>query len=105
MLITDPYDQNFRDACREIDAPDWWPQDAPVHTVEGVNVDGTCLFLCNECSWEMRITPGEGIVYYNDGDKWVRHPHGSTVDGFNIGNLQTGQYSLADSLFEFLKNG
>jgi len=84
-MITDPNDTEFRKTLRELGAPDWYPQDAPRHTVSGTseqNEDGTWVskFVCPICGWEKHFESGENgeMKTINAGDIWAFHS-GSTA--------------------------
>ena len=118
-IITDPNDPEFRKALRELGAPDWYPQDAPRHTVSGTTEqleDGTWLskLICPVCGWEKHFISGQSIFSsksktiktINEGDRWAHHSGSTAPDLFQITavNMEVVKQELPDEFEEFLKD-
>jgi len=107
-ITTDPYDPEFREALREIGAPDWYPQNAPIHILNGQSgslEDGGrfAKFLCPVCGWERHFINSEMDVI-NRGDPWAFH-RGSTDSSFQIIGLDVRHDEYVPEEFEDFLGG
>jgi len=110
MITTDPDDPKFREALREIGAPEWFPQDAPRHVVTGVSEqreDGTWLskLVCQICEWEKHIVSGDegSIKTVNEGDKWAIHSGSTSQDLLQVTKIEVRQDEMPDVFTNFLE--
>ena len=94
-ITSDPNDPEFRKALRELGAPDWYPQDAPRHTVTGISEqkeDGTWIskLVCPICGWEKHFESGEegSMKSINAGDRWAIHSGSNAPEIFKISGLE-----------------
>lgn len=94
-ITSDPNDPELRKALRELGAPDWFPQDAPRHTVTGTseqNEDGTWIskLVCPICGWEKHFVSGEkgSMKTINAGDKWAHHSGSTAPELLRITGLE-----------------
>ncbi len=94
-ITSDPNDPEFREAMREVGAPDWYPQDAPRHTISGTSTqkeDGTWLskLVCPICGWEKHFVSGEkgSAITINAGDRWAIHSGSTAPEVFQITDLK-----------------
>jgi len=85
-INTNPDDPEFRKALRELGAPDWYPQDAPRHTVTGNYDNDIVVFVCPICGWEKHITTGEQrtLTTINKGNEWALHSGSTAPEIFKI---------------------
>jgi hypothetical protein len=76
-ITTDPTDPDFREALRKIGAPEWYPQEAPIHKIELEQLNEyTTRLWCPECGWE-KLYNGKRLQTTKEGDKWALHMGGS----------------------------
>lgn len=96
-VIPDSNDAKFRATMRKIGAPEWFPQDAPMHVTNGEaeqNDDDTWTskFVCPICGWERHFVSGEKGTMHTVaiGDKWAFHSGsigGVSISGVEVDNL------------------
>jgi hypothetical protein len=107
-IQTDPNDPEFRKALQELGAPDWYPQDAPIHNLNGVsgsNAGGSryAKFTCPECGWERHFIDGEMKVI-NKGDPWALHKGSTHPEILQITSFEVSSPDEVPEEFEgFLK--
>ena len=94
-ITSDPNDPELRKALRELGAPDWYPQDAPRHTITGTSEqkeDGLWLskFVCPICGWEKHFESGENgsMKTINPGERWAIHSGSNAPEILNISSLK-----------------
>lgn len=81
-FTTDPKHPKMREALRKAGAPDWYPENAPVHIFEfDDHYPEYVEARCPLCSWKKRNYMNGPIEHIDDGEPWVIHrpPEG----GFN----------------------
>lgn len=94
-ITSDPNDPEFRKALRELGAPDWYPQEAPRHTIIGTpeqKEDGTWIskLVCPICGWEKHFESGKNgsMKTINPGEKWAIHSGSTAPEIFKISRLE-----------------
>jgi hypothetical protein len=107
-ITTDPNDLEFRKALRELGAPDWYPQNAPIHMLNGesgslANGGRFAKFVCPVCGWERHFINSEMEVI-NRGDLWALH-RGSTNQDLQITGLEIRQDESVPEEFENFLDG
>jgi hypothetical protein len=107
-ITTDPDDPGFREALRKQGAPDWYPDNAPVHVFEYHDHYPDYIEVrCPICGWTKRnhLGPDGSIEHVDDGEPWVIHrpPEGgfSNIPGatLKVDGLKVTEPELWEELF------
>jgi len=93
-ITSNPNDPEFRNELRELGVPNWYPQNAPRHTLTVISEqyrDGTwrTKLVCPICGWEKHFVSGEkgSMRTVNAGDRWALHNGSSAPELFHITGL------------------
>ena len=103
-ITSDPNDPEIRKALRELGAPDWYPQDAPRHTITGTSEQkegGMWLskLVCPICGWEKHFVSGEkgSMKTINEGDRWAHHSGSTAPEIFQITGFKANLRPLSEN--------
>ena len=104
-ITSDPNDPKFREALRELGAPEWYPQDAPKHICDGSfeqTEDGKDIakFVCPDCGYEKHFVE-DALINVNEGDRWALHSGGTR--GIAITNVEAQQKDYLEPYEGFLE--